>query len=197
MDQAVVACVMLIALTGAAHAALYERTRGRSGPVAGGAFVLFGPVFGVLVVVGELANQQRKGGYENGSWQSHRVDSEGAIFGMEAAEYIAAVLAVGLIASLIAGLVYSQLIADEIDALRDDRHSDRPRPVVAPSLHALGLNHRATLSQVEAAFHALAKMTHPDAGGDAASFKRLQRNYEIAKRYVLRRDEIRAEMAQA
>lgn len=198
MDQGIAGGLVLIFLIGAAHAVLHERTSGRCGPVAALAFVLFGPVLGVLVVVGELVNQQRKGDVVNGDWQSPQIATDGDIFGLEAAEYLVVMLAIGLVASLAAGVVYSQLIADEIAAMREDGpRSDRPRPVAVPSLHALGLHQRATLEQVETAFRELAKITHPDAGGDAASFKRLQRNYEIAKRYVMRRDEIWVKMTDA
>lgn len=43
----------------------------------------------------------------------------------------------------------------------------------------LGVTPDASIAQIKAAYRALAKDTHPDRGGDAATFDRLTRAYEF------------------
>lgn len=54
-----------------------------------------------------------------------------------------------------------------------------PAPQLDPCFIALGfVQMPESVEQIKAAYKRLAKVTHPDAGGDAAAFDALKRNYE-------------------
>jgi hypothetical protein len=160
-----------------ANVAMLLRTGGRSGPVAATLFFIFGPVLGVVILgVAALREASR-------SAIVREVDPyRGSVFGLAVEDYAAAMLACGLAAGLIGSIIHREFIADELRALREEGDYSRPRPVAVPSFHALGLNAFATQEDVERAYRELALKLHPDHGGDAKQFARLQRNYELAKR---------------
>lgn len=43
----------------------------------------------------------------------------------------------------------------------------------------LGVDKKATSSQIKKAYHALARVEHPDKGGDPEKFKKIQAAYEV------------------
>lgn len=56
------------------------------------------------------------------------------------------------------------------------------RPAKPAWCNVLGLPQNATKDQIKAQYRRLAKTTHPDAGGSATAFSRLQKAYEEAMR---------------
>ena len=59
-------------------------------------------------------------------------------------------------------------------------YEDRIMSNLPPCAKALGLRPRFTADDVRAAYRQLAKLYHPDTGGDAQRFVELQRNYELS-----------------
>lgn len=171
-SSAAYASIGAIALL-AVLALLHRRTGGRSSPVAALAFVLAGPIVGVVLLI-PLAVKE-----------SARDRTVTTIYGLTPLEYVAVMALAGLCAAAIAALAFTAFIRDELQQLRDD--GARPRPAASPALRYLGLSAWATLEDVDRAYRDMAKRLHPDRGGDVREFKRLQRNYELAKRLVGRR----------
>lgn len=97
-----VICLGLLAGLGV----IYKHTRGRSGPISGLIFVLFGPVIGVALVV---VNAIR---YELGS-EAAKEAAKLNEFSIVA--FIGMMAACGLGASLIASILYMYAIRDELD----------------------------------------------------------------------------------
>ena len=161
-------------------AALHRRTRGRSSPVAAFAFVAGGPVLGAgLLLWQALADAGR----------AKRTGSDAFVqkyvYGLSIEAFGQVILAAGLAAAVIAALAYAWTIRDEIPSFKEDRKA-LPRPAAPPALQALGLTAFASPDDVDEAYRRLARQLHPDVGGDPAKFKRLQRDYERAKRDVAR-----------
>lgn len=157
----------------------------RVGPVAALAFFVFGPLLGVIVFVAgastEVLRARALGAPER---------ARGTVYGMEVSEYAALMLAIGLSASAAATLVYGGTIEEEFVTRRDEEDDSRPRPVAVPSLHAMGLAPSATHEDVERAYRELELKLRPDRGGDGTAYRRLQRNYELAKRFVEQRQRV-------
>ena len=67
--------------------------------------------------------------------------------------------------------------------------SDRPANFNRPPacLVFFGLEADCQIEQLHAAYHRLAQEMHPDAGGDAKQFKKLQANYSRATQFVKKR----------
>jgi hypothetical protein len=157
----------------------------RVGPVAALAFFVFGPVLGVIVFLAGASTEILRVRVSDSPERAR-----GTVYGMEVSEYAALMLAIGLSASAAATLVYGGMIEKELVASRDEGDDSRPRPVAVPSLHAMGLEPTATLEEVDQAYRELELTLRPDRGSDGPAYRRLQRNYELAKKYVERRQRI-------
>ena len=80
---------------------------------------------------------------------------------------------------------YQNYQANEGQSRRDDGDSARSMPWEARGpLSVLGLTTAATFAQVKARHRELALQHHPDRGGDAAEFRKIQAAYEVACRIV-------------
>lgn len=67
------------------------------------------------------------------------------------------------------------------DAFRERMGLDEARRVVADGspYDILGVNEKATWEQIKKAYRKMAMKHHPDKGGDAAMFRKVQGAYEI------------------
>jgi hypothetical protein len=63
----------------------------------------------------------------------------------------------------------------------DDPARPRPSPPMPTARSILGVAADATEEEIKRAFHALALATHPDRGGDAASFMRVKSAYDALR----------------
>ncbi len=59
-----------------------------------------------------------------------------------------------------------------LDAARATLRDDSPHSI-------LGVSPSATWSEIKRAYHALARIHHPDIGGDPAAFRRMQAAFEV------------------
>lgn len=157
----------------------------RVGPVAALAFFVFGPLLGVIVFVAGASTEVLRARSSNAPERAR-----GTVYGMEVSEYAALMLAIGLSASAAATLVYGGMIEEEFVTRRNEEDESRPRPVAVPSLHAMGLAPSATIEDVERAYCELEMTLRPDRGGDGTAYRRLQRNYELAKTFVEQRHRV-------
>jgi hypothetical protein len=155
-------------------ALLHRRTKGRSSPAAALGFVIGGPALGVLLLLAAALEERRR--------VAATVEPPGEIFGLSIEEYFWAMFAIGLLAALVFGLVYTASIRDELQDASEA--GERVQPAPSPALRALGLNAFATLEDIERAYREQAFEHHPDRGGDEDKFKRLQQHYEAARRFV-------------
>jgi hypothetical protein len=154
--------------------ALHWCTHGRSSPLAALAFMLAGPVLGLILFFPAAVSVY------------HGSPNYGKIYGLLPAEYLLVMAGVGLIAAVCTAGVYTGLIAGELRAARYSRPAVQ-RPAASAALRALGLDVRANLEDVERAYRDQAMRLHPDRGGDPDAFKQLQAHYEQAKRHFARR----------
>jgi hypothetical protein len=154
-------------------------THGRSSPLAALAFIVIGPILGVVLLLPVAAKNTSNSGHAGSkTW--------GKIYGLDLDEYCLAMTVAGLVAAICAAGIFAGVHADEFRHYHADPKVSLPRPMSSAALAALGLNAGATLEDIEQAYRNLAKHAHPDGGGDNAQFKRLHANYERAKKYVAR-----------
>lgn len=154
---------------------LHQRNRGRSGPIAALLFVAFGPALGVGLMVGWLFAQT---GGDTG---------RGELYGLDVAVFSELMLLIGVAAAVLGAAVHGYLIRDELRAYREMGAPGwlgrlRTGMGPAPALTALGLPPTASLEEIDRAYREHVKQVHPDLGGNAEQFKRLQKVYEQAKR---------------
>ena len=159
--------------------ALHFRNRGRSGPIAALLFVSFGPALGVVLMLGWLIGSRSR--------DPRSVE----LYGLHISVFIESMVLFGVLAAFVGAAIHGYRIRDELLAYREFGPSGwygRLRTGVGPSpaLAALGLPPSANLEEVERAYRELAKKVHPDRGGNAEQFKRLQALYEQAKRQARR-----------
>ncbi len=108
-DEVALAYSVLCLLLLAGLIVVYKCTRGRSGPISGLVFVVFGPVLGVaLIFIDTLRNTARTEELRN-----LRVRQGVDDFSIVA--YVGMMVAIGLGASLIASILYMYSIRDELD----------------------------------------------------------------------------------
>ena len=88
---------------------VYKRTRGRSGPISALAFVVFGPVLGVVLIFIEAMRDAARTEVVRNSRISAGVDDFSIV------TYVGMMAAIGLGASLIASILYMYSIRDELD----------------------------------------------------------------------------------
>ncbi|MDC0934980.1 J domain-containing protein [Pirellulales bacterium] len=160
-------------------AALHHRTHGRSSPAAAATFVLCGLFLSVLVVIGYFIQY-------GGGRKAYRSPDEAEVLGAIALCWCFG----GVLAALTAAAVtwehrHQWIIYDEIFPARDYFQESNP------DLKTLGLSGDATESDVQQAYLQLAKMHHPDKGGDADEFKRIHAAYCRAVAWTRVRDRSR------
>ncbi len=169
--MAVTATTAALILTGlvATLAVLHWFTHGRSSPLAALAFMLAGPVLGLILFFPAARNVY------------HGSTNYGKIYGLRPTEYLVVMAGVGLAAAACTAGIYAGMIAGELRAARLSRPAVT-RPAATAALRGLGLDALATLEEIEQAYRDLAMRLHPDRGGDPEAFKQLQSHYEEAKR---------------
>jgi hypothetical protein len=165
---------ILIFIVIAAIVLLLAQTHGRCGPIAAVAFVLCGPVLGVVLIIPlgfQWTDQPRGQSPPNG------------LYGMEPVEYFTAMFLLGLLAAAAASAAYT-ISSDEGRAAIDlDPQESPPYPVPSAALQAFRLPPWATAEQVEAAFQE-DRAELQSQGADEAELERLKKRYELALRFV-------------
>jgi len=158
---------------------LHDRTLGRSSPLAAAAFVLgpFGAIIGLVILAVQEADRTLIIGYQNE-----------ATFSVDIIRIAFLAVNSGLAAACVAAIVFAWVTRGEwiyyhTASPEQDNHS---QPTIPSCLKAFGLDHSSTLTDLETAYRALVKRDHPDRGGTAEQFKKLQVHYSIASKLLKR-----------
>jgi MFS family permease len=158
---------------------MHVRTNGRSSAVAALAFVLTGPVLGVLLFLFAAAAE--------GS-ATHRVESAswGKVYGVTPETFFVCMFLFGLVSAAAAACAFTTVIADETRGDEDLRTTDRPYPTYSAPLQAFGLTPYSSLKELEQAYRERAKAVPPEQGGSDKALRKLQAQFEQAKRHLRR-----------
>jgi hypothetical protein len=170
---AIVAAILIFIVIGAI-VLLLAQTHGRCGPIAAVAFVLGGPVLGVVLIIPlgfQWTDQPRGQSPPNG------------LYGLDPVEYFTAMFLLGLLAAAAASAAYT-ISSDEGRAAIDlDPQESPPYPVPSAALRAFRLPPWATAEQVEAAYQEDRSKLELQ-GADEGELVRLRKRYERALRFV-------------
>lgn len=158
----------------------HDRTLGRSSPLAAAAFLL-GPLGALAALV-----------YWNSSQRSESTPGYIAIRGAANDFEILSIsfyaLMAGLVFSSIAALAFAWYTRAEWLPYhtRWDAPEENNSRAIPKCLAVFGLNHNSSLEDLQIAYRARVKREHPDHGGTAEGFKRLQRYHDLATKVLQR-----------